>query len=125
MLFCILLLTTTPSFSDFCAITRSSSAGARSSRARGPGERSASCRAPRARPSISESACGTADPSSRARASTVRLLPASAVPPPSLHLLLRKARGKSGSDRDLRRGELHRLARVLLRNPFHLEEDLS
>src|SRR5581483_9305157 len=125
MLFCILLLTTTPTFSAFCDITRPSSAGSRSSRARGRAARGAACRGSRAAPSTSGCACGRADRSASARAPRVRPSRADAVLQPSLHLLLREPRRELGEDRDLRGGELHRLARFLLAHPFHLEQDLA
>src|SRR5262245_57527696 len=122
MLFCILLLTTTPVFSDLAAITALFSGEALSSRERDRAERCEPCRASRAAPSTSESACGRADRSAPALSRRARPRRGRAVLRPSLHLLLREPRRELRQDGELRRGELHRFPRVLLTDALHLEQ---
>src|SRR5262245_17219752 len=122
MLFCILLLITTPTFSDLSAIASSVSVSAPFSRAPGRDAPSSSFPARRVAPLISESASETTDPAARARGCRARRPRDLEVLTPSLRLLLREAGREAGEDRQLRGGELHRLARVLLADTLHLEQ---
>src|SRR6185503_6334460 len=135
--FSILSLTTVPVTCDLTLILyplpRISPAES-SSRAPGRGARRAPSPAPRAAPSTSGCAAGTAGrralfPVRAARRPTAR----ESLPPSWLRLsasrlgrrLLAEARGELRLDRQLRRGQVHRLARLDLGHAFHLEHDAS